>query len=66
VLWYKRRICVPDDKEITNIILREAHNLAYSIHPGENKMHQDLKLSYWWYGMKRDIVEYIAICDICQ
>jgi hypothetical protein len=33
VLWYKRRICVSDDKEIKNLILREAHNSAYSIHP---------------------------------
>jgi hypothetical protein len=29
-------------------------------------MCQDLKLSYWWYGMKRDIAEYIALCNICQ
>jgi hypothetical protein len=65
VLWHKRRICVPDDKEIKNLILREAHNSAYSIHPRGNKMYQDLKL-YWWCGMKHDIAEYIALCDICQ
>jgi hypothetical protein len=65
VLWYKRRIYVPDDKEIKNLILREAHDLAYSIHSRGNKMYQDLKLSYWWYGMKHDIAEYIALCDIC-
>jgi hypothetical protein len=29
-------------------------------------MYQDLKLSYWWYGMKRDIAEYVALCDTCQ
>jgi hypothetical protein len=50
VLWYKRRICVPNNKEIKNLILRETHNSAYSIHPGGDKMYQDLKLSYWWYG----------------
>jgi hypothetical protein len=66
VLWHKRRICVPDDKEIKNLILREAHNSAYSIHPRGNKMYQDLKLSYWWCGMKHDIAEYVALCDICQ
>jgi hypothetical protein len=49
VLWCKRRICVPNVKEIKNIILQEAHNSAYSIHPGGNKMYQDLKLSYWCY-----------------
>jgi hypothetical protein len=46
MLWYKRRIYVPDDKEINNLVLREAHNSAYSIHPRGNKMYQDLKLSY--------------------
>jgi hypothetical protein len=29
-------------------------------------MHQDLKLSYWRYSMKRDIAEYVAVCDTCQ
>jgi hypothetical protein len=66
VLWYKRRINVPDDKEIKNHILREAQDSAYSIHPRGNKMYQDLKLSYWWYGMKHDIAEYIMLCDIYQ
>jgi hypothetical protein len=26
----------------------------------------DLKATYWWYGMKRDIAEYVAHCDTCQ
>jgi hypothetical protein len=29
-------------------------------------MYQDLNLSYWCFGMKRDIAKYIAFCDICQ
>ena len=66
ILWYKGRICVPDIKEIRKTILREAHDSAYSIHPGSTKMYQDLKLSYWWYGMKRDVAEYVALCDTCQ
>jgi hypothetical protein len=61
MLWYKGRICVPDVKEIKNLILQEAHDSGYSIHPGGNKMYQDLKVSYWWYGMKREFAEYIAL-----
>jgi hypothetical protein len=38
VLWYKGRICVPNIKELKDKILREAHESAYSIHPGGNKM----------------------------
>jgi hypothetical protein len=66
VLWYKRRICEPDVKKTKNIILREAHNSAYSIHPEVNKMYQYLMVSYWWYGMESDIAEYVALCDTCQ
>jgi hypothetical protein len=29
-------------------------------------MYQDLKKRFWWYGMKSEIVEYVAICDSCQ
>jgi hypothetical protein len=66
VLWYKRRICVPNVKELKDRILREAHESAYSIHPRANKMYHDLKATYWWYSMKRDVTEYVALCDTCQ
>jgi hypothetical protein len=66
VLWYKGRICVPNVKEIKDKILHEAHESTYSIHPGGNKMYHDLKATYWWYGMKRDVAEYVALCDTCQ
>jgi hypothetical protein len=55
MLWYKGRICVLDVKEIKNLILWEAHDSPYSIHPGGNKMYQDLKVSYWWYGMEWNV-----------
>jgi hypothetical protein len=66
VLCYKGRICVPNIKELKDKILREAHKSAYSIHSGWNKMYHDLKATYWWYGMKRDVAEYVALCDTCQ
>jgi hypothetical protein len=66
VLWYKGRICVPNVNELRDKILHEAHESAYSFHPGGNKMYHDLKATYWWYGMKRDAIEYVALCDSCQ
>jgi hypothetical protein len=66
VLWYKGRICVPNIKELKDKILHEAHESAYSIHPGGNKMYHDLRATYWWYGMKRDVTGYVALCDTCQ
>jgi hypothetical protein len=29
-------------------------------------MYKDLKTRYWWYDMKRDIAEYMSLCDTCQ
>ena len=29
-------------------------------------MYLDLKEKYWWYGLKRDVAEYVALCDTCQ
>jgi hypothetical protein len=66
VLWYKGRICVPNVKELKDKILREAHESAYSIHPGGNKMYHNLNATYWWYGMKGDVAEYVALCNTCQ
>ena len=65
-VWFGKRICVPEVKSIRKSILREAHDSAYSIHPGSTKMYLDLKERYWWYGLKRDVAEHVAICDTCQ
>jgi hypothetical protein len=42
-LWFQNRICVPDIPEIKGLILKEAHETPYSIHPGSTKMYKDLK-----------------------
>jgi hypothetical protein len=33
VVWFKDRLCVPDIKSIRELILKEAHETSYSIHP---------------------------------
>ncbi|WVZ75866.1 LOW QUALITY PROTEIN: hypothetical protein U9M48_023889 [Paspalum notatum var. saurae] len=65
-VWYKDRVCVPEVDIIRKLILSEAHDTTYSIHPGSTKMYHDLKEMFWWYGMKRAVAEYVAVCDTCQ
>jgi hypothetical protein len=65
VLWFKNRLCVPKG-EAREVLLNEAHNSAYSIHPRTIKMYLDLKARYWWRGMKKEIAQYVAQCDTCQ
>jgi hypothetical protein len=43
MVWFKDRLCVLDIKSIWELILKEAHETAYSIHPRSEKMYQDLK-----------------------
>jgi hypothetical protein len=65
-IWFKNRICVPEINSLRETILKEAHDSAYSIHPGSTKMYQDLKQKYWWYGLKNDVALHVALCDVCQ
>jgi hypothetical protein len=62
-LWLGKQICVPNLKHIKELIPIEAHDSAYSIHPGSTKMYKDLKTRYWWYSMKQDVTEYVALCN---
>ena len=66
VLYYKDRVCVPDGNDLRKTILEEAHNGSFAIHPGNTKMYQDLKMSFWWSGMKRDVSEFVTKCLVCQ
>ena len=46
-LMYKRRLCVPNDMDLRKKILYESHNTVFTMHPGSNKMYQDMKQYYW-------------------
>ncbi|GJS93062.1 putative reverse transcriptase domain-containing protein [Tanacetum coccineum] len=46
--------------------MHESHKSKYSIHPGSDKMYQDLKKLYWWPNMKAIIVEYVGKCLTCS
>ena len=65
-LYYKDKVCVPNDCELKKSILDEAHNGSFSIHPGSTKMYQDLKMSFWWSRMKRDVSGFVTKCLVCQ
>ncbi|WVZ61200.1 hypothetical protein U9M48_011111 [Paspalum notatum var. saurae] len=57
---------VPKTGVTGKIVMEEAHNSAYSIHPGSTKMYLDLKTDCGWKGMKADIARYVARCDVCR
>jgi hypothetical protein len=66
VLWFKDCLMVPKDIKLRRKIMDEAHYSQYSIHPGTNKMYQDLTKNFWWTRMKREIAKYVLECDTCR
>jgi hypothetical protein len=65
-LWFQKRICVSDIAANKELILREAHETPYSIHPGSTKMYMDLKELFWWNNMKWEIAKFVSGCHNCQ
>ena len=64
-VYYIDWVCVPNDNELKKSILEEAHNGSFAMHPSSTKMYKDLKTSYWWSRMKRDVSEFVTKCMVC-
>ena len=64
-LYYRHRVCVPNDDGLKKFILEEAHSGSFTIHPSSTEMYQYLKTLYWWSGMKRDISEFVTKSMVC-
>jgi hypothetical protein len=59
-------VYVPNVQELKLEILKEMHNMAYDGHPRYHKTVAAVKSHYFWPGMKKEIIEYIARCMECQ
>ncbi|GJX64896.1 putative reverse transcriptase domain-containing protein [Tanacetum coccineum] len=52
--------------DLRTVIMHESRKSKYSIHPGLDKMYQDIKKLYWWPNMKADIATYVRKCLTCS
>nr|GFA58517.1 putative reverse transcriptase domain-containing protein [Tanacetum cinerariifolium] len=59
------RSWIPCYGDLRTVIMYESHKSKYSIHPGSDKMYQDMKKLYWWPNMKADIATYVRECLTC-
>ncbi|GJU64112.1 putative reverse transcriptase domain-containing protein [Tanacetum coccineum] len=59
------RSWIPCYGDLRSVIMHESHKSKYSIHPGSEKMYQDVKKLFWWPNMKADIATYVSKCLTC-
>nr|GEZ50756.1 putative reverse transcriptase domain-containing protein [Tanacetum cinerariifolium] len=59
------RSWLPCYGDLRTVIMHESYKSKYSIHPGSDKMYQDMKKLYWWPNMKADIATYVRKSLTC-
>nr|GFA48087.1 putative reverse transcriptase domain-containing protein [Tanacetum cinerariifolium] len=52
------RSWLPCYGDLRTVIMHESYNSKYSVHPGSDKIYQDMKKLYWWPNLKADITTY--------
>ncbi|GJV09563.1 putative reverse transcriptase domain-containing protein [Tanacetum coccineum] len=65
MLCMKNRSWIPCLGDLSMLIIHESHKSKYSIHPGSDKVYQDLKKLYLWPNMKTEIATYVNMCLTC-
>ena len=58
------QLCVPTARR--DSVLKLAHDSVYGGHLGERKTCQRIKLSFYWPGLKRSVMDYVMSCQDCQ
>ena len=59
-------VYVPNSKELREEILREHHDPVNIGYPGQHRIMELLKRTYWWPGLKEDVKRYVQGCFKCQ
>ncbi|GJV02341.1 putative reverse transcriptase domain-containing protein [Tanacetum coccineum] len=65
IRYFDKQVWLPLYGGLRELIMHKLHKSKYSIHPGSDKMYQDLKKLYWWPNMKAKIATYVSKCLTC-
>jgi hypothetical protein len=65
LLTYKNRLYIPSCEDLKRFIMDKLHKIPYTSHPSYHKMITTTMKQFYWPGLKKDIVDYIAKCLEC-
>ena len=66
ILWLQDRLVVPMAGDIRRRLLETANRSSYTMHFSSTKMYHDLRMHFWWKGMKKDVADFVVKCLTCQ
>jgi hypothetical protein len=66
LLTHFKQVCVPGIGGLRMEIMSEAHHSPYIVHLRGTKMYRDVKRSYWWNNMRKDIAKFVDQWSTCQ
>jgi transposase InsO family protein len=66
VAYFQGRIYVPNRKDLRDRILKEHHDPPDIGHPGQHRMLEMVKRTFWWPSLRKDVKRYVKGCDSCQ
>jgi hypothetical protein len=59
LLTHFKQVCIPRIGGLRKEIMSEAHHSPYTMHLGGTKLYRDVKGSYWWNNIKKDIANFV-------
>ena len=59
------RMCIPTG-DLRVRIMQEAHDAAWTAHPGQNNTLRTIRRNFWWSAMIKDVKRYVRTCVVCQ
>lgn len=66
LLLYKDKVCIRANNPFKHHILLHMHSAPLGGHSGYKKTYQRTKCDFYWFGMKKDIRQFIRECQVCQ
>lgn len=60
------RLCIPKDTDARALLLHDAHDSPIAGHLGFEKTYENMRRTFYWPRMARDVKAYIASCEQCQ